>query len=221
MKLAKVILSLFFLLFVVCQTNVKADPLARLMLNPAAGTYAVGEQFTVGVEIDVDGHTVDAVDAVINYDAEVLNVVGINTTNLFHMYPTAEISGNYITISGLRNIDDPLTTNGVLANIIFEVKQTSVTSTSVLFIVGTDQGSHIAENATAEDVLNDVVNGDYTISQTAVTPTPSSSPATPTPTSSSSPTTLPKSSSELTTHLLTSFLIILLSFGVKFFFSKS
>jgi len=197
-------LALFFLIFSVSAEAVSAAP--RLYLDPTEGSYNVNGSFEVVVNINTDGQTIVATDALINYDSSKLQVDGVSAGDFFGDV-TSDVSGGRISIYATpKTALSGKSGSGVVATISFSAIGAGTASVSFLCEAGSDLDSNIW----SED-FNDVIgcasngSGSYTIGsdlggeETTPTPTTAAGAATSTltPTSSASTSTATPTPSEL------------------------
>ncbi len=150
---------------------------ARLSLIPAQEDALLpGSILTVSVLFESGGHDVDAVDVVIAYDANKIDVQNIHGSDLFASYPLTSAENGTIRISGLAAINEPVNGNGTFATFDIHVKDGATGSTSLAVIDSGDTGSHVAEHGTAADVLGETVGATYNIGAASPSATPTPTP---------------------------------------------
>lgn len=170
----KRILPLFFafLLFTFpVEVFAQATQVATLSLDPATGTFNQGCTFSVNVKLDTGGVDTDGTDAIVLYDASRMTATSVNSGTIYPDYPGNNIDaqGGKITISGLASVSTPFNGSGVLATINFTIPSTAATgATQVKFDFDPNNkakttDSNVVQRGTVVDVLNTVVNGNYTI----------------------------------------------------------
>lgn len=185
---------------------------ATLSLNPSTGIFNRGCNVSLAVELDTQGTQTDGTDAILHYDsAEVTPLTIINGT-IYPDYPGnfIDVQGQKINISGLASVTEAFSGKGTLATINFTVPQSAaLRATQITFDFDPNDktkttDSNVVERGTVADVLNAVVNGNYTIGsgstcpiggqgQAGPTATPSASPIVATASPSASPKVLPNS----------------------------
>lgn len=155
---------------------------ASLTFSPSSGTMTVGQDFNVAIQLATSGAQTDGTRALVNYDADKLEVRAISD-GVYETYPTKTWESGVITISGLAPINGPYYSgSGTLATITFRPKATGTTSLSFDYTAGSTTDSNVAEHGTNADILTSVGTATFTIQSgsTGVNPT-----STPTPTSAS------------------------------------
>ncbi len=150
---------------------------ATLSLNPSTGTFNKGCDFSLTIDLDTTGTQTDGTDAILRYDSTRFTAKTITSGTIYPDYPGNNICENNalcpgtgkITVSGLAAVSAPFTGKGILATINFTVLPNAPsTATAMTFefdpndkIKTTD--SNVVERGTVADVLNSVVNGNYTV----------------------------------------------------------
>lgn len=144
---------------------------ATLSLDPANGTFNQGCSFSLNVSLDTGGAQTDGTDAILIYDPSRFNATSITNGIIYPDYPGNNIDniGGKVTISGLASVNTPFSGKGTLATVNFTVASTTPAgATQVKFDFDPTNkakttDSNVVERATIADVLNSVVNGNYTI----------------------------------------------------------
>ena len=150
---------------------------ANLLLSPNTGTYSAGQTFTTTVRVvPGSGEEVNAVEASLSYDPDVLSVVSVNRDNsVFNLWTTEPTFSNAAgTVEFGGGTPTPFTTTSNVLTITFRAVaegDAAVTFSDASVLVADGQGT---------DVFADATNGAYTVSG-ATTPEPTPEP-TPTPT---------------------------------------
>lgn len=142
-----------------------------LALSPATGTFNKGCNFTLTINVDTAGVQTDGTDVILFYDPTRLTANQINNGTIYSEYPGNSIDpqAGKITISGLASVSSPFTGSGVLATVDFSVlpnAPSGLTQAKFNFDPlnkGLTTDSNIVQRGTVTDVLNQVVNGGYTI----------------------------------------------------------
>lgn len=170
MLLSKIIatITIFLSVFLLSPTAAYA---AALSLSPSSGTFNKGCQFTVDINLNTEGAQTDGTDAVIFYDTSRLSATQLISGQIYSDYPGNNIDDQTgrITVSGLSSISSAFTGTGTLAKVNFTVKEAaSVGATQVKFDFDPNDkskttDSNVVERGTVADVLNSVVNGNYTV----------------------------------------------------------
>ena len=163
---------------------------ATLSLSPSTLTFNKGCTYTVDIILDTGGAQTDGTDVILKYDPAIFNVNStLKQGTIYADYPGSNVdsTNGKITMSGLASISSPFTGKGTLGSFTFTVKDTAAsTVTQVNFDFDAanklkTSDSNVIERGTGTDVLNSVVNGNYTVgtgacSDSAVTPTPTAAP---------------------------------------------
>ena len=182
---------------------------ATLSLDPASGTFNKGCNFTLNVNLDTGGAQTDGSDAIIFYDVSRFTATSITNGTIYPDYPGNNIDpqGGKITISGLASVNTPFTGKGILATLNFKVVDTAATgATQITFDFDPNNkakttDSNVVERNTVVDVLNSVVNGNYTIGTGSCGATPTVPPAYRPPTGGGNPPATPSSVEPKTPYL--------------------
>ncbi len=165
--------KLFFLLFtfnflLLTPSMVLA---ATLSLSPSTGNFNRGCTGSLVVELDAAGTQTDGSDAILKYDPSRINASSITSGTIYPDYPGNNIDSQTgkITISGLASVQQAFSGKGTLATINFSVPDNAPTgATSVKFEFDPNEkakttDSNVVERGTIVDVLNSVVDGNYTV----------------------------------------------------------
>lgn len=157
---------------------------AVLSLEPSTGTFNRGCNFSVNVILDAGGTQTDGTDAILIYDSSRFNATTIANGTVYPDYPGNNIDAQNgrITISGLASVNTPFSSKGILATVNFTVQSNAPTGVSQVKFdfdptnKAKTTDSNVVERGTLVDVLNSVVDGNYTIGtgacgQVTVSPT--------------------------------------------------
>ena len=168
-NLLLLILGLFF----VSSFTVDA---ADLVISPSTGSYSSGQTFTATVRAVPGGDSVNAVEASMTFDPDLLSVVSVNKTgSVFSLWTTEPTFSNAAgTISFGGGSPSPFTSTSNLLNITFRTVANGDAA------VGFNTASVLAADGLGTDVYEDGIGASYTVA-VSDTPTPTPSP-TPTPT---------------------------------------
>lgn len=186
-KLPAILTSLIILL--IMPVSVFAGN-AILSLSPSTGTFNKGCSYTVDVVLDTGGAQTDGTDAIIKFDQAIFNVNStLKPGTIYSDYPgnNVDATNGKITISGLASVSSPFSGKGTLGSFTFTVKDTAPTAaTQMTFDFDASNkaktsDSNVVERGTVAEVLNSVVNGNYTIGAGACTGTVSPAPTGTTP----------------------------------------
>jgi len=147
-----------------------------IALSPSSGSFKVGQTFDTNILIDTGGKTIDGVDILyLRFDPKILEVVDsdsktpgvqIKQGTLFSMYlgNTVDNSAGKISISGLvQPGSGGFMGSGVFATITFKAKAAGNAKVSFDFTPGSTRDANMAEHGTAKDILEKVINANYTI----------------------------------------------------------
>lgn len=178
---------------------------ATLSLSPTSGTFNKGCNFTLTINLDTGGAQTDGTDAILFYDPTRFTAQTIHSGTIYSDYPgnNIDVTNGKITVSGLSSVSSAFNGAGALATVDFTVVSSAPTGTSqVKFDFDpadktktTD--SNVVERGTIADILNQVVDGNFTIgtgTSCSLNVTPSKKPvggpeeATPIPTKAPLPT---------------------------------
>ncbi|MAZ30321.1 hypothetical protein CL655_03495 [bacterium] len=147
---------------------------ADLRLTPSTGSYSTGQTFTVTIQVVPGGDSINAVEAQLSFDSNLLSVVSVAKTGsvftLWPVEPTFSNGAGTITFGGGHTA--PITSNSTLLQVTF--RATGEGDASVSF----DSGSVLAADGRGTDVLNNTSGGTFTIGG-ATTPTPQDTPSEP------------------------------------------
>jgi hypothetical protein len=168
-NLLLLILGLFF----VSSFTVDA---ADLVISPSTGSYSSGQTFTATVRAVPGGDSVNAVEASMTFDPDLLSVVSVNKTgSVFSLWTTEPTFSNAAgTISFGGGSPSPFTSTSNLLNITFRTVANGDAA------VDFNTASVLAADGLGTDVYEDGIGASYTVA-VSDTPTPTPSP-TPTPT---------------------------------------
>ncbi len=124
--------------------------------------YKVGDGILVNVRLDTGGHTTDAVDAVIKYDANLLEATGSGIVKgaSFDDYPLARVDNQKgeVRISAITGSEQ----NGfngasILATLLLRAKASGEAKLNIVFEKGATDDSNVIEVKSTDDIL-EVVN---------------------------------------------------------------
>lgn len=144
---------------------------ATLSLDSATGTFNRSCSFSLNVNLDTGGAQTDGTDAILFYDVSRLTANSITNGTIYPDFPGNNIDpqAGKITISGLASVNTPFSGKGTLATINFKVNDSAATgATQITFDFDPNNkakttDSNVVERNTVVDVLNSVVNGNYTV----------------------------------------------------------
>ncbi len=153
--------------------NSKAIEAATLSLSPPTATINRGCNVTLNIDLDTGGKDTDGTDAVLIYDQSKLttSTSAISNGKIYVDYPgnAVDTTTGKISISGLSSVSSPFNGKGTLATISFTVNQTAPAgATAIKFDFDPSDktkttDSNVVERSTVADLLNLVVDGNYTV----------------------------------------------------------
>lgn len=200
---------------------------ATLSLSPSSGTFNKGCGFSLQVLLNTGTAQTDGTDAIVIYDPARFSATSVTSGTIYPDYPGNNIDevGGKITISGLASITTPFSGSGTLATINFKVLDSAQAGVSQIKFdfdpndKAKTTDSNVVERGTVADILNSVVNGNYTIGTGTCVSTTSGlgKGATGIATPSAQPTpkpTLPPGGTEGTTYALATVGMILTVLGI-------
>lgn len=210
---------------------------ATLSLSPSSGTFNKSCPFSLEVKLNTGSAQSDGTDAILIYDTSRFSATSISSGTIYPDYPGNSIDeqAGKITISGLASIQSAFSGEGTLATVNFRVKDDAQAgATKIRFDFDPKDkakttDSNVVERGTVADILNSVVDGNYTVGTgvcPGATPTPrpgvgappagaATPAATLAPTASPRPTaTLPPAGSEQLTFTLTIVGVVLTILGI-------
>lgn len=166
----KLIVCLILSTFYFLPTTVFAAG-ATLSLSPSTGTFNKGCTFSLSVNLDTGNAQTDGTDAIIFYDPTRFRAQAVRSGTIYSDYPgnNIDVATGKITISGLSSVSSAFSGAGTLATIDFIVVADAPVGTSqVKFDFNAADktkttDSNVVERGTVADILNQVVDGNYTI----------------------------------------------------------
>lgn len=165
-KITKIILELSFIVsaFFLCMGSVQA---ADLSISPSSGSYSVGQSFTVTIQTNPQGKSVNAVEAKMSFDNTKLSVTNVSKTgSVFSLWTTEPSYSNSAgTIDFGGGSPSPFTTKSNLVTVTFKVLAEGSGSVSVA------SASVLAADGLGTDVYTAGSGATYTLTQ-AETPKP-------------------------------------------------
>jgi len=164
-------LLLFLTSFVQAQT---VSP--HLSLTPATGSEVLGDSFEVSVNVDTGGKSIGSVDAIIEYDQNLLEVVSISEGLFFPTVTSTTATPGTIKIYGIADTGAPKTGTGILATITFEGDDEGTALVSFTCQSGSTADSNINEGSVDVIVCSANGSGSYTISSSSLSATQSGLP---------------------------------------------
>lgn len=149
---------------------------ADVLLSPSTGSYSSGQTFTATVQVNPAGDSVNAVEAQLSFDTNVLSVVSVSKTgSVFSLWTTEpEFSNTAGTITFGGGSPTPFSNQSNLLVVTFR------TLAEGMGTVSFDSASALAADGLGTDVLNNSISANYTVAAT-VEPEPVSEPVSDTP----------------------------------------
>jgi hypothetical protein len=161
------------IVFFLCLFAMFAAPAfaADLLVSPSTGSYSTGQTFTVNIQVDPSGDSVNAVEADLTFDKSVLSVVNVSKTgSVFSLWTTEPAFSNTAgTITFGGGSPTPFSARSTLLSVTFRTLGPG--SGSVAF--GT--ASALAADGRGTDVLEGKIGGSFAVAA-ATTPTPTPTP---------------------------------------------
>jgi hypothetical protein len=170
---------------------VKISSAATLTLTPASGAYTANDTFTVNVNVNTSGQTVDGVDLYyLRYNPAILEVQDSNgTLSGIQISPgsllpqtlsnTVDAATGRITFSQVTTGGTTYNGSGVLATITFKAKANGTSSVAFDFTLGSTSDTNVAGGGT--DRLTSVSNASFTVTGGSDPTPPPPPPPPPTP----------------------------------------
>lgn len=140
------------------QVTKAAAGTATMSLSPASKTLNQGESFTVQIREDSGTEPVNAVQANLTYDANMLDFVSIDDAGTAFGFPLDESGGGGSVKIARMSIPDPQTGDQLIVTVTFTAK-TTPGATTIDFASGTA----IVRSTDNVDILGSTTPGTYTI----------------------------------------------------------
>lgn len=144
-----------FFLFIIpllLTTNAYA---ASLSVSPGNITVTNGQEFQINVVLNTEGADIVAVDAVIDYDPAMIEIVSITQGSIFSAYPVKTFANGEIRISALDStFSSPYNGSGTLATVRARGLQVGTTNFNFVFTSGSTTDSNVVEEGTSSDLLD-------------------------------------------------------------------
>lgn len=158
--------SLLLFLFLIIPFFFNSVFAASLKFDPSSASVAVGSNTEIKVVVDAGTDQIVSTDAYINYDANLVDVVSVNTGNFFQEHQKLTSTPGKIYIAGmLTSSGETRTGSGVLATIVFKGKSTGTVNLTFDCTQGSTIDSNIGKNDTnVVDIITCSDNGTGTIS---------------------------------------------------------
>lgn len=164
-------LSFFILLFAFCiKINEVAAIGASLYLVPSAGTYTVGNTFSVQIKLNTGGTAINTSDGTLSFSPEKLEAISISKTDsiftLWVQEPAFSNTLGTVTFAGGKPSPGFTGAAGTILTITFRAK-TATFGTANLTFAG---GSVLADDGRGTNVLTNMNSGAYTFISRETTP---------------------------------------------------
>lgn len=153
----------------------------HLILSPASGTYSSGSTFDIKVNVDNGVEKIGAVDVVLKFPVNILEVKTISDSKSFtNFYPSYDNTLGRVLITGSMpsGVSNYVTGLKELATITFSAKTTGTAGLAFDCVSGATNESNITKQIDSLDVIECSANvgGNYTIGGKTSSPTPTSAP---------------------------------------------
>ena len=201
---------LSFLLLINPSASLAQTSSPHLSLTPTVKEVNTGINFNVTVSVDTGGQRASGVDAVVQYDSSLLEVVSVSEGTFFPTITTITTTLGKVEIYGVADTGSPKTGTGTLATITFKGKAPGTAAVSFVCQSGSTSDSNV--NSTSDTdviVCASNVNASYVITGQSTTTTPAAT---------ASAESLPQTGFLETTVLIIGGGIILMILGLAFIF---
>lgn len=140
---------------------------ATLSVTPDTGVYTTGQTFTARVVVNTAGESVNAADAVLNFDSQEVSVISVNDAgSVFSLWAEEPaVSGNTVTFSG----GAPRGYSGGAGTIMTMTLRATGPGTGRLRF---QEGSVLAADGAGTNVLDNMNGATYTVQAPASAPEP-------------------------------------------------
>lgn len=201
---------LSFLLFINPSASLAQTSSPHLSLTPTVKEVNTGINFNVTVSVDTGGQQASGVDAVVQYDSSLLEVVSVSEGTFFPTITTITTTLGKVEIYGVADTGSPKTGTGTLATITFKGKAPGTAAVS--FVCQSNSTSDSNINSTSDTdviVCTSNVSASYVITGQSTTTTPAAT---------ASAESLPQTGFLEPTALMIGGGIILMILGLAFIF---
>lgn len=132
---------------------------ADVLVSPSSGSYSTGQTFTVTIQADPKGDSINAVEASLSFDSSKLSVVSVSKTgSVFSLWTTEPTFSNTAgTISFGGGSPSPFSNRSTLVSVTFRAQGEGPAAVSF-----TD-ASALAADGQGTDVLENSVGSSYTV----------------------------------------------------------
>jgi hypothetical protein len=164
---------LSFLLLINPSASLAQTSSPHLSLTPTVKEVNTGINFNVTVSVDTGGQQASGVDAVVQYDSSLLEIVSVSEGTFFPTITTITTTLGKVEIYGVADTGSPKTGTGTLATITFKGKAPGTAAVSFVCQSGSTSDSNI--NSTSDTdviVCTSNVNASYVITGQSTTTTP-------------------------------------------------
>ncbi|MDD3531936.1 MAG: cohesin domain-containing protein [Candidatus Shapirobacteria bacterium] len=205
--------GLFLLLLINPFPSLAQTSSPHLSLSPTVKEVNAGVNFNVTVSVDTGGQQVNGVDAVVQYDSSLLEVVSVSEGTFFPTITTITTTLGKVEIYGVADTGSPKTGTGTMATITFKGKASGTAAVNFICQSGSTNDSNI-NSASDTDIIACAsnVNASYVITGQSGTTTQT------TPTATTSAEDLPQTGFLEPTALIIGGGIILMILGLAFIF---
>lgn len=140
---------------------------AKFYVLPQTGNYGIGATFSVDIKIDSEGDGVNAAQAAISFNKDVLNIESVDKTNSVFSFWAEEpvysnADGNLTFIGG--------TINGVSGATLQVLKIRFKSKIAGEGTVAFDDGAITIDDGTGANILTEMTGGNFRISLTGIVP---------------------------------------------------
>jgi len=158
------LLGLFLFLFISPSLTWAQTSNPHLSLSPTVKEVASQVSFNVTVSIDTGGELTSGVDAIIEYDSLILEVVSVSEGTFYPTITTFNNTAGKIEIYGVADSASPKSGTGTLATITFRGKAAGTATVNFLCQTSSTSDSNI-NSTNNEDIIvcADNVNASYII----------------------------------------------------------
>jgi hypothetical protein len=158
------ILVLFLFLFLPFASFAQTSS-PHLSLSPTVKEVDAGVNFNVTVSVDTGNQQVAGVDAIVEYDSSLLEVVSVSEGTFFPAITTMTTTLGKVEIYGIADAGAPKLGTGTLATITFQGKTAGTAAVDFTCQTGSTNDSNI--NSTEDEdiiVCSENINASYVIS---------------------------------------------------------
>lgn len=157
-----------YVLSLLLSTTIVAEA-ASLSLSPSTGVYQSGSTFTVRVDLDTQGQTINAADGVLSFNPNLLSVVAVNrNSSIFNLWvsePSFSNADGTVSFSG-GSPSGYSGGRGSVMNITFRASGSGGSR------VNFSSGSVLANDGRGTNILTSMNGGSYTIQSAVAAPEP-------------------------------------------------